>query len=173
MLWNNLFRFFIILLPFSFALSPSETIDLSIVRIFAPGIFIIWLLSRLKDKKLLIDKRPQVLALCRFSFFGAYFIFLVHRSGKGAEENHVSCFFCSPLFCQFRCQPSIEKQALSYKTSFRIKPGLGSLGHRPIFSSIYPSGWMDPSASCPRSVAPFFSGPIFQPSGSFLIRAGW
>lgn len=49
--------FFIILIPFNFALNPSSGIDLAVVRVVIPIIFLIWLLESLWRKSLILDTR--------------------------------------------------------------------------------------------------------------------
>ena len=61
------------LLPFSFALNPTSTIDLSIIRILIPTIFLVWLTEGFLNKKVYIDTRLRawflifLLALASFS----------------------------------------------------------------------------------------------------------
>ena len=55
-------------IPFSFALSPAETIDLNILKLFIPIIFIFWLTNSLLNKKIILDNRPRFWLLLTFLF---------------------------------------------------------------------------------------------------------
>jgi len=54
---NYFFILLIGLLPFSFALNLFPDIDLSIVRVIIPLVFLIWILKSLSQKKLFLDTR--------------------------------------------------------------------------------------------------------------------
>ena len=58
-----LFWIFVAIIPFSFALNPSQGIDLSLTRVFVPALFLLWLAYSLKDKHFLLDKRVRVFLL--------------------------------------------------------------------------------------------------------------
>ena len=58
--------FFPIFLTFSFALSPTPTVDLNILKLFIPSLFIIWLIKSLFQKKIIIDNRPRFWLLITF-----------------------------------------------------------------------------------------------------------
>ncbi|MFO7807589.1 MAG: O-antigen ligase family protein [Candidatus Moraniibacteriota bacterium] len=63
-----LFIFSVFFLPFTFALNPNDNIDLSIVRILIPSLFLIWLGVSLFKKKLFIDTRFRFWALIGLVF---------------------------------------------------------------------------------------------------------
>lgn len=66
----ELVLFFLIgLIPFGFALNPTSTIDLAVIRIFIPIFFLSWLFISLLKKKLIID--------CRFRAWLLIFLFLL------------------------------------------------------------------------------------------------
>lgn len=75
--WKNLFLFSIAILPFSFALNPTSSIDLPLVRVLFPLIFLLWLFTSLFRKKIFLDTRPRFwillsfLFLCTLSYFWA------------------------------------------------------------------------------------------------------
>lgn len=75
--WKSFFIFSVAILPFSFALNPTSSIDLPVVRVLFPLIFLIWLLTSLFEKKIIIDQRSRFwllgffLFLCSISFFWA------------------------------------------------------------------------------------------------------
>lgn len=65
------------ILPFGFAINPTSGIDLNIIRIIIPLLFLVWLGESLFNKKIYIDTRPRFfflmlfLMLILFSFFWA------------------------------------------------------------------------------------------------------
>ncbi len=66
--WLLLFWIFVAILPFSFALNPTTEIDLSLVRVFVPILFLVWLFSSFANKNLQIDKRLRLWLLGIFIF---------------------------------------------------------------------------------------------------------
>ncbi len=61
-------RFFLFLLPFQFALSPTENIDLPIVRVLAVGIILVWMAKGLFNRQLSLGWNVQTGALLSFWF---------------------------------------------------------------------------------------------------------
>ncbi len=65
------------LLPFGFTINPASGVDLNIIRIIIPLLFLVWLGESLFSKKIYIDTRPRFLFLMLFlmivlfSFFWA------------------------------------------------------------------------------------------------------
>jgi O-antigen ligase len=55
-------------IPFSFALSPTESIDLNILKIIIPLLFLLWLAHSLTTKKLFLDNRPRFWLFITFFF---------------------------------------------------------------------------------------------------------
>ncbi len=55
-----------LILTFSFALSPTPTVDLNILKLFIPFLFIIWLGKSLLQKKIVLDTRPRFWLLITF-----------------------------------------------------------------------------------------------------------
>lgn len=55
-------------IPFSLALSPTETIDLNILKLFIPIIFLFWLTNSLLNKKITLDNRLRFWLLLTFLF---------------------------------------------------------------------------------------------------------
>ncbi len=66
--WENLFLISILFLPFSFGLNPTSSIDLSLVRVVFPLIFILWFFTAISNKKLLLDKKLSFWSLLCFLF---------------------------------------------------------------------------------------------------------
>jgi len=67
-LYQKLFLLLALFLPFSFALSPTKTIDLNILKLFIPIIFLFWLANSLLHRKIIIDNRPRFWFLITFLF---------------------------------------------------------------------------------------------------------
>lgn len=61
--------FFLFFLPFQFALSPTEGIDLPVARVFSVGIFICWFLFGIWKQKIRIAWGIQTALLLSFWFF--------------------------------------------------------------------------------------------------------
>ncbi len=64
----NLLPLIIFLLPFFPALSPTKDIDLNILKLLIPLVFIFWLTKSLFIKKILLDHRPRFWLLLIFLF---------------------------------------------------------------------------------------------------------
>ena len=83
--WLKLFFALVFLLPFTFALNPSDQIDLSFVRLFIIFIFFLWLAKLLIRKQLIIDFRFRFwallifLSLCALSLLWAGNLFRAER----------------------------------------------------------------------------------------------
>lgn len=75
MLWHYLLTGYLLLLPFTFALNPTPGIDLSLSRVLAPVIFLVWLFQSLKDRSVLIDRRPRFWLFTVFLFLACISIF--------------------------------------------------------------------------------------------------
>jgi GT2 family glycosyltransferase len=81
---NNFFFFllaFCIFLPFQFALNPIATIDLAIVRIFIPVLFLIFCFQGLKNKKRLLLKSKLNYFIFVFLFLAIFSIFFSQNLG--------------------------------------------------------------------------------------------
>jgi O-antigen ligase len=64
-----------ILIPFSFALSPTKNIDLNILKLYIPIIFLFWLANSLYNQKIFLDNRPRFWLLLSFLFITTISIF--------------------------------------------------------------------------------------------------
>jgi O-antigen ligase len=112
----------IILLPFGFALNPTNNIDLSIVRILIPFLFLIWLAEGFLKNNLTIDTRPRAClllfifvlafislfwsvntskAIRKFLFlasiFPVYWVFFAYFKNKLNFEYFLKVFFITAL----------------------------------------------------------------------------
>jgi len=68
----SLLIIFCAILPFQFALNPTEGIDLAIARIFSLGIFFLWFIASLKNKILVIPKTSLLLPFFSFLFLALF-----------------------------------------------------------------------------------------------------
>jgi len=85
--WINLSIIFLIgFLPFSFALNPKQNIDLSIIRIFIPLVFLSWLIKSLFKKKLLIDSRFRAWLLIFIFLISIISLFWATNSTKALRK---------------------------------------------------------------------------------------
>lgn len=75
-----LVAFYFWILPFQWALSPAEGIDLALSRVLAACIVIAWIAIGLARRRLTIDFSPQ-------AFFLASFLFIVTMSSLWAENS--------------------------------------------------------------------------------------
>ncbi len=66
---------FPLILTFSFALSPAPTVDLNILKIIIPVLFVGWLINSMINKKIVIDYRPRFWLLLIFLFITFFSIF--------------------------------------------------------------------------------------------------
>lgn len=74
-MWFSLFLVFIFLIPFSFALNPVANVDLPILRVAIPILFLLWLFEGLLKKRLLIDTRFRFFVLFSFIFLALISVF--------------------------------------------------------------------------------------------------
>ena len=93
-LYQKLIFFLAFFIPFSFALSPKPTIDLNILKIAIPLLFITWFLECLANKKIVLDQRPRF-------FFLSTFLLLILTAFLKSEEKTIALrrllFFLSLL----------------------------------------------------------------------------
>lgn len=66
--YSKFFYFIVFLIPFSFATNPTSSIDLSVIRILIPLLFLTWLIVGLKNRKIIIDTRLRFFLLLLFLF---------------------------------------------------------------------------------------------------------
>ncbi len=64
-----------LILTFSFALSPTPTVDLNILKIIIPILFVGWLINSMANKKIVIDYRPRFWLLLVFLFITFFSVF--------------------------------------------------------------------------------------------------
>ena len=88
------------IIPFSFALSPTRTIDLNILKLYIPMIFLFWLAHSLLKKKLLLDNRPRFWLLLIFLFIVSLSFFWT-TAPESALRKILFFFTTAPLYFVF------------------------------------------------------------------------
>ena len=78
--------FLCLYLPFQLALNPSFGIDLASVRIIIPILFLLWILTNLKNKKLFIPAKIQTILVLSFVFFGSFSLFFAQDQDWGLRK---------------------------------------------------------------------------------------
>lgn len=74
-MWFSFFLVFLFIIPYSFALNPVPNVDLPVIRVLIPLLFIVWLLEGILQKQLLLDARMRTLALLLFVFLASLSLF--------------------------------------------------------------------------------------------------
>ena len=87
----------IFILPFSVAISPAPNVDLNIVKLAIPGLFLIWLLFSLANKKILLDQRGRFWFLIAFSWL-FFFSALNNQGSPGAMRKALFFFSVLPIY---------------------------------------------------------------------------
>lgn len=111
-LYQKLLLFLGFFIPFSFALSPSKTIDLNILKLYIPIIFLFWLAHSLLRKNFLLDNRPRFWLLLVF-FFIVFFSFFWTTAPESALRKILFFSATIPLYFVF--------YVASLNTAFRNK----------------------------------------------------
>ncbi len=88
------------IIPFSFALSPTRTVDLNILKLYIPIIFLFWLAHSLLKKKLLVDNRPRFWLLLIFLFI-VFLSFFWTTASESALRKILFLFTTIPLYFVF------------------------------------------------------------------------
>lgn len=81
-----LFLLFFATLPFQFALSPLPGIDLHISRLFALGLFGLWLIRSFIRQSLSIPTKPETWLLFAVFFLSAFSLFFVENASWGTRK---------------------------------------------------------------------------------------
>lgn len=82
----KLLLFFCLYLPFQIALNPAEGIDLASGRVFIILLFLLWLISGLKNKKLFIPFKIQTPLISSFLFISAFSLFWAENLDWGVRK---------------------------------------------------------------------------------------
>jgi len=96
-IWYSLYLVFVLLLPFSFTLNPTSNIDLPIIRILIPLLFLAWLGQGFLKRRLIFDIRIRFLLLIAFLFFSSVSLLWALEPSFGARKAlYLISFF--PLY---------------------------------------------------------------------------
>ncbi|MEA2006778.1 MAG: O-antigen ligase family protein [Patescibacteria group bacterium] len=110
-----LFWIFVTIIPFSFALNPTQGIDLSLTRIFVPILFLFWLAYSLKEKHFLLDKRIRLFFLLGIALLSLLSIFWAIDQQR-ATRKILFLFSLMPLyFISFALTQKEETKTFLYK----------------------------------------------------------
>lgn len=110
--YNNFFYLIVFLIPFTFATNPTASIDLSLIRILIPLLFLTWLIVGLKNKNLLIDTRFRCFLLVLFLFITSLSFFWAIEQTRALNK----IFFFSSFFSLY-----FISYAFNYKENKRLK----------------------------------------------------
>lgn len=169
MFWQKSFYFLLLIIPFSFALNPSSGIDLSLIRILIPIVFVLWLFDGLKNKNLQIDKRPRFWLLILFLFLCAVsYFWAVDQSRALRKIIFLLNFFLlyPPAYSIFKSTKSLLALKLVFWSSF-----VAALFGIFQFLLQFAIG-LDPTLNFfSKYVSPFFLGENF--SQQVLARPSW
>lgn len=81
-----LIKLLFLCLPFQIALNPAKGFDLASVRIIIPLIFLAWIISSLKNKKIIIPSSLNFLLLISFLFIAAFSILFADNPNWGLRK---------------------------------------------------------------------------------------
>ncbi|OGI28828.1 MAG: hypothetical protein A2288_00270 [Candidatus Moranbacteria bacterium RIFOXYA12_FULL_44_15] len=93
----GLLLFLSLYLPFQIALNPAEGVDLASIRVLIIAIFLAWLASGLKNKKITFGKNPQTLLVASFLFLNIFSIFFA-RNPEWSARKLLFLFSIFPLY---------------------------------------------------------------------------
>ncbi|HOX10448.1 MAG TPA: O-antigen ligase family protein [Candidatus Moranbacteria bacterium] len=169
-MFNYIFYFLCFFLPFQFALNPATGIDLAIVRVIIPAIFIAWLFIALKNKSLLLPKNKTTCCLLVFIFL----IFISLLFSHNLSWSLRKIFFLLSLLPVYFVAVSVFKEKTAQRKTLAALVGGGAL--LAIFGIIqFVSQFIfgiDPVYDfLARSIAPFFLGNSF--SQAVLTYPSW
>lgn len=164
----NLFRFalgwYFLLLPFQFALSPVEGIDLAIIRLLTLSIVAAWIVYGLVSRKLFFPEGNSI-------FFLSGFLILSLCSALWAQEASYSLrkalFFLSfyPLFFVLSALFFESKASRTYVLQyFVLGATLSAVVGMGLFFFQFIVGVAPLFAFLTESILPFFLGPAFAQS---------
>lgn len=102
MLSEKFFLLIIFLLPFSFAINPTNQFDLAIFRIVIPLFFLWWIFESLINKKLLIDTRWRFFYLIFFCLIIIFSFFWAQDEAKAVRKIAFILSFLPFYFISFQ-----------------------------------------------------------------------
>lgn len=109
MLWTpRLTLFFLALLPFQWALSPTDTIDLPLVRLLAPLLFLLWIAEGLWRKRLKFSPSLSLFFLSAFLFWAGLSLLWVEDASFALRKILFLLSFL-PLFVVFQESLTVKR----------------------------------------------------------------
>lgn len=111
----GLLYYLYLLLPLSFALNPSTTIDLPVVRIFIVGIFFAFLTKGFLEKRLRVTLSPGVFFLWAWFIWSCLsFVWALDPSWSYRKVAFLLNFFLLALILSMQQREALEKIAKGY-----------------------------------------------------------
>lgn len=120
-------RFFLFLLPFQFALSPSDGVDLPVARVLAASIFIVWILSGIWKRTLCVQWGLQTAFSLSFGFFLAVSVSVADESAWAWRKFFFLASFLPLYFIFLEKISEHEHQGLALVRSFVFGAYLSAL----------------------------------------------
>ncbi|MBP7811355.1 MAG: O-antigen ligase family protein [Candidatus Moranbacteria bacterium] len=111
-------RVFLFFLPFQFALSPREGIDLPAARVFAASIFIAWILLGIWKRSLRVQWSLQTALFLSFWFFLTLSVFVADESAWAWRKIFFLASFLPLYFIFLEKVSEYEHQSLALARSF-------------------------------------------------------
>jgi O-antigen ligase len=162
--------FLAIYLPFGVALSPSSGIDLSSVRVLIVGLFLFWLISGLKSRKVFIANNFQTALIGSFLFLSSFSFFFAQNTDWSFRKL-AFLFSIFPIY--FVVSNLIDtREKLEKMMKFLIYGGLGA-ALVAIFQFILQFTWglNETYNFWAKFIAPVFLGQAF--SEAVLKNPSW
>jgi O-antigen ligase len=83
---RKLLLIILIYLPFQLAINPAEGIDLASIRIIIPLVFILWIISGLIQKKIIIPIKMETWLIFTFMFLSGFSLFIASNLNWGLRK---------------------------------------------------------------------------------------
>jgi putative inorganic carbon (HCO3(-)) transporter len=93
----KLFLFFCVFLPFQFALNPTAGIDLAMVRVIVPIMFLLWIGWSIKNKKKPLEVTSVSIFLLIFLFLALFSLYFSHHI-EWSLRKLLFLFSLSPIY---------------------------------------------------------------------------
>jgi O-antigen ligase len=162
--WQIFFVIFILFLPFQFALSPVEGIDLAVIRLIAMSVFGWWLIESFVRKECPLPPKWQMMSVVSFLLFAALSVVIAENT-QWALRKYAFLLSLLPLYFVLTAligQQRIKKraliQAIVMSGTLVACIGIGQFLLQFIIG-------LDPSLDIWRiSIAPLFLGAAFSES---------
>ena len=174
MLHRKLFFLFCAILSFSFALNPTTGVDLPVVRILAPAIFVLWLIHSLAKRRVVVDPRVRFWLFAIFLFICTLSVFVAMDQARAIRKILFLLSFFPLYFVVFDVSGSETQKLLTLKI-LCWGAGLLSFFAIALFSLQFIIG-IDPTLEIIRGFIPIFLGNTFgeivSAFPSWLVNVG-